>query len=267
MTPGPGTVDLGDMQLEYRWISAANAKRHRPVLIFLHEGLGCTAIWRDFPDHVARRTGHAAFVYSRAGYGASSPVSLPRPVSYMHDEGLDVLPRLLDALGFESVVLIGHSDGASIALIHAGAYRESANTRVRGIVALAPHVFNEPESVASIREAARAFRHGELRNKLHRLHGDNVDCAFWGWNGAWLDPRFLDWNIEEYLPGISVPILVIQGLEDEYGTVAQYRAIEAKSGGTVEVLVLEDCGHSPHREQPAMTLDAIAGFVRRLVDC
>lgn len=266
MMPGPGSLDLGDMQLEYRWIPAAHTGPQHPVLIFLHEGLGCTAIWRDFPDRVARQTGLGAFVYSRAGYGASSPVSLPRPLRYMHDEGLEILPRLLDKLGLGSVILIGHSDGASIALIHAGGHPGSPATRVRGIVALAPHVFNEDVSVASIREAAVAFRDGDLRDKLKRLHGDNVDCAFWGWNEAWLDPRFLDWNIEEYLPNVSVPVLIIQGLHDEYGTAAQYGAIEARSRGPVEVLVVDNCGHSPHREQPTITLNAITGFIRRLAD-
>ncbi|MBK8906723.1 MAG: alpha/beta hydrolase [Rhodospirillales bacterium] len=264
--PGPGRLDLDDRQLEYRWVPAAHANPNHPVLVFLHEGLGCTASWRHFPIQVVQQTGHSAFVYSRAGYGTSSSVSLPRPLHYMHDEGLDVLPRLLDKLQFESVILIGHSDGASIALIHAGGYRGNAASRVSGIVALAPHVFNEDVSVASIREAACAYRDGDLRDKLKRLHGDNVDCAFWGWNEAWLHPRFLAWNIEEYLPGVSVPVLIIQGLDDQYGTAAQYRAIEAQCGGKVDVLVVDDCGHSPHREQTVITLTAITNFVRRLVD-
>jgi pimeloyl-ACP methyl ester carboxylesterase len=177
----------------------------------------------------------------------------------MHDEALEVLPRLLDAAGLEDVVLVGHSDGASIALIHAGA--ADPGGRVRAVVTLAPHVFCEELSLASIRRAREAFETGDLRARLARSHGDNVDVAFWGWNRAWLDPRFERWNIEEYLPSIRVPVLVVQGREDPYGTAAQYRSIEAACGGPTRVVVLEACGHSPHRDQRAATLAAIAELI------
>ncbi len=231
--------------------------------MFLHEGLGCVDIWRDFPDRLAAATGCAALVYSRAGYGRSSPVPVPRPLRYMHDEGLGVLPRLLDAAGLEEVVLVGHSDGGSIALIHAGG--ADPGGRVRGVVAEAPHVLCEDLSVASIRRAREDFLHGDLRPKLARLHGENVDCAFWGWNRAWLDPGFARWNIEEYLPSIRVPLLVLQGRQDPYGTEEQIRRIRAWCGGTTEVLLLDDCGHAPHRDQPAAALEAMSGFVGRLL--
>jgi pimeloyl-ACP methyl ester carboxylesterase len=255
-----GFVEVGGARLEYRWIAPATPGR--PALVLLHEGLGCVALWKDFPDRLAAATGCGTFVYSRAGYGRSSPVPVPRPLTYMHQEGLDVLPRLLDTLGLEQVVTVGHSDGASIALVHAGA--ADAARRLRGVVLEAPHVLCEELSVASIRRAREAYERGDLRPKLARLHGDNVDVAFWGWNRAWLDPAFMQWNLEEYLPGVAVPVLVLQGRDDEYGTAEQYRRIERGSGGPVEVRVLDRCGHSPHRDQPQATLAAITEFVNRV---
>lgn len=253
-------IRLGEMRLEYRRIPPAAGGR--PELVFLHEGLGCVDIWRDFPDRLAAATGCGAFIYSRAGYGRSSPVPLPRPLRYMHDEALEVLPRLLDAAGIEQLVLVGHSDGGSIALVHAGG--ADPGGRVRGIVTEAPHVLCEELSVSSIRKARDAFLGGDLRDKLARLHGENVDCAFWGWNRAWLDPGFADWNIEEYLPSIRAPLLVIQGRQDPYGTEEQIRRIRASCRSPTEVVLLDDCGHAPHRDQPDATLEAMASFVGRL---
>lgn len=255
-----GFLDVAGQRLEYRWIAPAAPRA--PSLVFLHEGLGCVATWRDFPARVAGETGCGALVYSRAGYGRSSPVALPRPLRYMHDEALGVLPRVLDAARLDDVVLVGHSDGASIALVHAGGADPAR--RVRGLVAMAPHVFCEPLSISSIRAAREAFEAGELRARLARRHGENVDVAFRGWNDAWLDPAFARWNIEEYLPRIAVPVLVVQGRDDEYGTAAQYRSIVARCGGPTEVVVLDACRHSPHRDQPEATLQAIAGFVARV---
>ena len=254
-----GQIDLGDQQLEYKWL-----RPHAegwPTLIFLHEGLGCVAIWKTFPERVADATGCGVFVYSRQGYGKSSPVAVPRPLRYMHDEGLDVLPRLLKVLKLGEVVLIGHSDGASISLIHAGG---TPAPGVLGVVALAPHVMNEEVCVASIRQAKIAYESGDLRARLLPLHHDNVDCAFWGWNGAWLDPDFMRWNLEEYLPGLEVPVMVIQGRDDEYGSSVQYESIKAKCAGPVEVVVLEHCRHSPHKDQADATLAAITRFVGSL---
>lgn len=254
-----GFVEIDGAALEYRWIPPAVPGR--PTLVLLHEGLGCVALWKDFPDRVAAATGCGTFVYSRRGYGRSTPVTPPRPLRYMHDEGLAVLPALLDTLGFANVVLVGHSDGASIALIHAGSGRAG---RIRGVIAAAPHVFNEDLCVASIEKAREAYETTDLRARLQRLHGDNVDGAFWGWNRAWLDPGFRAWNIEEFLPAIRAPLLVIQGDDDEYGTAAQYEAIRAKAGGPVEVLTLAACRHSPHRDQPDATLAAMRRFIETL---
>ncbi|MBM3565985.1 MAG: alpha/beta hydrolase [Alphaproteobacteria bacterium] len=247
------------MRLEYHWIPPAVSGR--PALVFLHEGLGCIAMWRGFPERVAAATGCGALIYSRAGYGQSSPVALPRPLRYMHDEGLDVLPRLLRTLELEKVILVGHSDGGSIALIYGGGGQAPAPL---GIVTLAAHVFNEDVCVASIRAAREAYLDGDLRRRLERFHGANVDCAFRGWNGAWLDPGFMQWNLEEYLPPIAVPVLVIQGADDQYGTAAQYRAIQAGCGGPTELLVVEQCGHSPHIEQAEKTVAAVVRFVNSL---
>lgn len=253
-----GHLEAGGARLEYRWIGPP--PEAAATLVFLHEGLGSVSQWKDFPDRVAAATGLGVLVYSRRGYGASEPVGPARPLTYMHQEGLEVLPEVLDAVGIRSSILVGHSDGASIALIHAGGVRDP---RVHGLVLMAPHVFNEELAVRSIRAAKEAYEHGGLREKLERHHGDNVDGAFWGWNRAWLDPGFLDWNIEEFLPHISIPLLVIQGRDDEYGTQRQVHAIREQAAGAVELLMLSDCRHSPHRDQAAVTLEAI----RRFAEC
>lgn len=248
-------VTINGRRIEYQWIAAAT--RTAPTLVFLHEGLGSVALWRDFPARVAAATGGAALVYSRHGYGGSDKLAAPRGVGYMHEEALETLPALLAALGIAEPVLIGHSDGASIALIHAGARRWT----VRGLVLEAPHVFVEDVTVTSIAAATEAWRTTDLRQRLARYH-DDVDGAFTGWNDIWLDPAFRAWNIEEVLPRIDCPVLVIQGADDEYGTPAQLAAIERKVKGPVEILLLSDCKHSPHRDQPEAVLAAIARFVR-----
>jgi pimeloyl-ACP methyl ester carboxylesterase len=233
--------------------------------VFLHEGLGSTSLWRDFPDRLAAETGCGALIYSRAGYGRSDPVPLPRPVRFMHDEA-EVLPRVLAAAGIRDHILIGHSDGASISLIHAGLIHAGSRPGpgLRGVILEAPHVFTEPHGLASIARIREVYRDGDLRERLARHHGDNVDVAFHGWNGVWLDPEFAAWNIEEYLAAIRVPILILQGEDDEYGTWAQVEAIERQSGGPVEAIAIPHCGHSPHRERPEITLRAMADFVARL---
>jgi pimeloyl-ACP methyl ester carboxylesterase len=233
--------------------------RPAPTLVFLHEGLGSVALWRDFPQRVADAIGHPALMYSRAGYGRSTALAAARTPRYMHDEALVVLPALLDALDLLEVILIGHSDGASIALIHAGARIRP----VRALVAMAPHVFVEELSLASIAQARHDYQSTGLRTKLGRYHAD-VDSAFRGWNDIWLSPAFRDWNIEASLPGIDCPLLLIQGREDEYGTAAQLDAIERQVAGRVERVELSDCGHSPHCDQPQATLAAITGFIAAL---
>jgi pimeloyl-ACP methyl ester carboxylesterase len=249
----------GGARLEIRWIGPA--VEGTPALVFLHEGLGSVSLWKDFPDRLAAATGCGALIYSRAGYGKSDPAPLPRPIRFMHGEAT-ILPEILKEAGIRDFILIGHSDGASISLIHAGS---APAPGLRGLILEAPHVFTEPHGLASIARAKEAYETSNLREKLERHHGENVDIAFRGWNDVWLHPGFRAWNLEEYLPAIRVPILVLQGVDDEYGTWKQVEAIERQSGGPVETMALPDCGHSPHREQPERTLEAMAGFVRRVL--
>ncbi len=225
-------------------------------LVFLHEGLGSISMWRDFPHKVAAATGRRTLVYARRGYGRSEPVAAPRGVDYMHREGLEVLPAVLDHFGFDRPILLGHSDGASIALIYAG----GTGRGVEALILEAPHVFVEDLTVESIAKVKDVYAQTNLREKLARHHAD-VDGAFWGWNNIWLHPDFRQWNIEAYLPQVSAPTLVIQGADDEYGTLAQVEAIERQAAGSVARVVLPDCGHSPHRDQEAATLAAVADFV------
>lgn len=252
-------VDVGGARVEVRVIEPPHdaPSALRTQLVFLHEGLGSISLWRDFPDLVAAQTGLRTIVYSRRGYGGSDPIALPRPVSFMHDEAKGDLPRVLDAVGArEDVILVGHSDGASIALL----YASSRPKGLRGVVAMAPHVFVEDVSIASITRARATYEETDLRARLEKHHGKNVDVAFRGWNDVWLSPAFRSWNIEEAVGSIEVPILVIQGREDEYGTLAQVEAIRARSD-KAQALILERCGHSPHRDRKERTLEAIASFV------
>lgn len=252
-------VSAGGKRLEYLW-SGPRAEE-APTVVFLHEGLGSAGLWRGFPARLAEAVGCGALAYSRAGYGASDAVELPRPIRFMHDEAV-VLGELLDRLGIGQHVLFGHSDGASIALIHAGS---EPRPGLRGLVLEAPHVFTEPHGLASIARMRDVYQETDLRERLARHHGANVDGAFRGWNDVWLHPEFRAWNIEEYLPAIRVPVLVVQGEADEYGTWAQVEAIRRQSGGSVEILGVPECGHSPHREHPDAVLAAAAAFVRRCV--
>ncbi|MBF0324827.1 MAG: alpha/beta hydrolase [Alphaproteobacteria bacterium] len=253
---GADVLNVGGVSLETRRIGGDPA---RPTLVLLHEGLGSVSLWRDFPDQLAAVTGHPVLAFSRAGYGRSDPVDLPRPLDYMQREGRDVLPGLLDAAGLDRVVLVGHSDGASIALVHAGS---SAGTRVEKVVVMAPHTFVEPICLTSIRAAREAYLNSDLRDRLQRHHGANTDCAFWGWNDSWLAPDFVHWDIRGFLPAVGVPVLVIQGQDDEYGTILQVDAIRGAVPGGAATLLLPDCGHSPHRDQPGAVLAAIGAFLR-----
>jgi pimeloyl-ACP methyl ester carboxylesterase len=254
-----GTLHIGASDLEYRMIGPAPADA--PTIVMLHEGLGSTALWGDFPDRLAAATGFGVLVYSRAGYGASSPVTLPRPLDYMHVEALEVLPELLDAIGFRRGLLLGHSDGASIAAIYAGSVQDH---RVQGVVLIAPHFIVEDISVASIAEIKTAYETTDLKSKLARWHSD-VDNAFYGWNSAWLDPKFRDWDIREYLAYIRVPVAVLQGADDRYGTIRQIEIAQEECYCPVDVTIMAGAGHSPHREAPGTTLEAIVEFANAVL--
>jgi pimeloyl-ACP methyl ester carboxylesterase len=252
-----GFLEIGGQRLEYRFVGPQPDQA--PTLVLLHEGLGCVGLWNNFPEKLAAATGTGVFVYSRAGYGKSSPVSLPRPLSYMHDEARETLPKLLDAIGFRRGLLIGHSDGASIAAIYAGGHQDH---RVGGLVLIAPHFFTEDPGIASIVEARKAYETGDLRARLARWH-DGVDNAFKGWNGAWLDPQFRKWDITEFLAYIRVPMLIVQGEDDQYGTVKQIEVAQQECYCPVEVALLQGARHSPQREAFEPTLNAISDFVAR----
>ena len=224
----------------------------------LHEGLGSIALWKDFPELLAARTGCSVLLYSRYGHGHSDRLMEKRPVTFMHREGEVVLPELLEKLQIERPILLGHSDGGSIAIIFAGKHPDA----VRGLILEAPHVFVEDLSVASIAQAKVNYQMTDLPQKLARHHA-HVDATFWGWNDIWLDPDFRSWNIEEYLAAIRCPVLCIQGEEDEYGTIAQVEAIKAQVPQT-EIVMLPNCKHSPHRDRAEETLERMAEFVTRL---
>jgi pimeloyl-ACP methyl ester carboxylesterase len=249
---------IGDTRLECRWIGPGPDEA--PTIVFLHEGLGSVSTWRDFPDALAAETGCGALVYSRAGYGASDPIPLPRPVHFMHDEA-EVLREVLSQTGIREPILLGHSDGASIALIAAGT---APIPGLRALVLEAPHVFAEPHGLESIARIADVYRTTSLRERLARHHGANVDTAFWGWNGVWLHPDFRAWNIEDVLPGVAVPTLIVQGENDEYGTWAHVESIERHAPGPVQTLRVPDCGHAPHAEQRDTTLAAMSRFINQV---
>ena len=250
-----GVLQIGQHNLEYRMLGPRPDEA--PTLVMLHEGLGCVGLWGDFPEKLQKATGCGVFVYSRAGYGQSSPVLLPRPLTYMHDEAREILPQLLDAIGFQRGLLIGHSDGASIAAIYAGSHQDH---RVGGLVLIAPHFFTEDMGIAAIEDAKKAYETTDLRAKLARWHKD-PDNAFRGWNGAWLDPKFRQWDITEQLAYIRVPLLIVQGEDDQYGTIRQIEVAEQECYCPVEVALPKGAKHSPQREAPEATLAAVASFV------
>ena len=230
-----------------------------PALVFLHEGLGSIRQWRDFPAKVAKATGRKALIYDRYGYGNSDVLEEPRAgARFMHRESLETLPEVLKETKIEKPILIGHSDGASIALIHSG-----SNHAVRGLVVMAPHVFIEKSNLESIRKIRTTFETTDLPQRFAKYHTDPKK-TFYLWNDAWLDPAFEKWNIEEYLRGIACPVLAIQGEDDEYGTMAQLEAIKRQVSGPCEVLKLPKCGHSPHKDRPEETLHAVSSFLRKL---
>jgi pimeloyl-ACP methyl ester carboxylesterase len=254
-----GFLRIGSSDLEYRLIGPAPDSA--PTIVMLHEGLGSVGLWGDFLDQLATATGASVFVYSRAGYGASTPVTLPRPLDYMHIEACEVLPKLLDQIGFRRGLLLGHSDGGSIAAIYAGAHQDH---RVQGVAMIAPHFIVEDISVTSIVEIKKAYETTDLKAKLARWHKD-VDNAFYGWNGAWLDPKFRNWDISEYLAYIRVPVAILQGADDKYGTLRQIEIAQDECYCPVDVTIIPAAAHSPHREAPQATLDAVAEFARHVL--
>jgi pimeloyl-ACP methyl ester carboxylesterase len=254
----PMNLDLDGRALEGGWWGPR--PEAAPTIVLLHEGLGSLSLWKAFPARLAEATGLGVFAWSRFGYGRSAPVQLPRPMDYMHAEATQVLPAVLDRIGFRRGILMGHSDGASIAAIHAGSFQDH---RVRGLLLLSPHFFVEDVTVAHIAEAKRRYETGDLRARLARHHAD-VDNAFRGWNDAWLDPRFRAFDLTAELAHIRVPIRIVQGLADPYGTIAQAELAQRECYCPVDVVALPGVGHAPHAEAETAVLETAAEFTTRL---
>lgn len=252
---GDSRVDVAGTQLECACFGPAPISAM--TLVLLHEGLGSASLWYDFPKRLAQETGCGVFAFSRAGYGRSDPVPLPRPLDYMTREAVDGLPKLLNAIGVTKHCLIGHSDGATIAAIHAGL---SPQAGLEGVALIAPHFFTEPVGLAAIQAARAAYEQGDLRDKLARHH-DAPDIAFYGWNDAWLAPGFQDWNVEHVLDTIHVPALALQGQDDSYGTLRQINVVADRAPGPVTRVELCNCNHAPHRECPDVLLNHLVAFV------
>jgi pimeloyl-ACP methyl ester carboxylesterase len=255
---------------ETSWITAGGRKLEarawggspagKPAIVLLHEGLGSLGLWKSFPEKLAEQTGYCVFAYSRAGYGQSDPARQPWPLDFMTREAVETLPELLDAIGFKRGILLGHSDGASIAAIYAGSVQDF---RIRGLCLISPHFFTEPMGLAAIAETKALFERGDLRSGLAKHHAD-VNGVFQGWSGVWLDPAFKSWSIEDAIAYIRVPVLAIQGVDDQYGTLAQIEALVNGSYAPVDVEIFENCKHSPHIEQPDRTLAVVSDFLARL---
>lgn len=255
------TLDLEHrrINIEYAWVGEpASTTTNMPVMVFLHEGLGSVAMWKDFPDTLCRALNLRGLVYSRPGYGASTPRAADEhwDINFMHHQATAVLPAVLASLNIRRPWLYGHSDGGSIALLYAAHFPDA----LAGAVVVAPHIMVEELSVASISKARDAYLYQGLREKLARYHRD-VDSAFFGWNDIWLSPEFRTWDITAELSAIRCPLLAIQGTQDEYGTMAQIQGIQRHCPGT-RLLALEACGHSPHRDQPALLMSAVKNFIR-----
>jgi pimeloyl-ACP methyl ester carboxylesterase len=249
-------ISVGGRSVETaRWTPDASVGT---PIVMLHEGLGSVSMWRDFPAALASRSRRVVLAYSRFGHGRSDAPASAHTIDFMHDEAR-LLPEILDAAAIERALLFGHSDGGSIALIAAAEFP----SRVHALVLEAPHVFVEDVSVASIAQTTAGYEQGDLRSRLAKHHGA-VDVAFRGWSDVWLDPEFRHWNLEPLLPRITCPLLVIQGEQDEYGTLAQVEAIARQAAGPVDTLVLPACGHSPHRDRPEAVLDAAITFLARV---
>ena len=259
MLADAGFLDLDPLRLEYRMIGPRPDQA--PTVVMLHEGLGSAELWGSFPDEIAAATGAGVFAYSRAAYGRSPAGKLPRSTSFLNEEACEVLPRVLDAIGFKRGLLLGHSDGASIAAIYAGSVQDH---RVRGVILIAPHFFAEEIGLTEIARARKSFESGALRERLSRWHAD-VDGAFYSWSGPWLSPEFRTWDITEALGYIRVPMLIVQGEKDQYGTIKQIEAAQRECFCPVETAMLPGLRHLPYREAPELTLTTVATFINSLL--
>lgn len=253
-------LKLGSKKIEIQWHNAEITDR--PALVFMHEGLGCVKMWKDFPERISDSTGCPGFVFSRFGYGNSDPCSIPWKINFMHTQALTLLPQILKQAEIKTYILIGHSDGGSIGIIFAG----SPNTKgLKGLITLAAHVFCEQCSVDSIQQAKINYEQHDLKKALKKYHGKNTENAFQGWNDVWLNPNFINWNIEKYLKKIKVPMLAIQGKDDQYGTDKQIASIDGQVNN-IESLLLDNCRHSPHHDQPETVLKIMTKFIHQITE-
>jgi pimeloyl-ACP methyl ester carboxylesterase len=255
----PGAISLREGVLETAWWG--DPARDAPTLVLLHEGLGCVELWRDVPELLAEKTGCSVFAYSRFGYGRSDPTPLPRPLDYMQIEATEILPRVLHEANIRQAILLGHSDGGSIAAVYAGAHPDSPI--LVGLVTISAHFFVEPVNIRSIEQIRREYETTDLRSRLARYH-DDVDVAFYGWNGAWLEPGFRSFDITGFLPDITVPVLGLQGEQDPYGTDEQLRVMAAMVKSPIRTALIPHARHSPLLEAKDTTLTAIAEFIAEL---
>ena len=253
-----GMMTVAGRAVEYR--CAGPAPSVAPTIVLLHEGLGSAGLWRGFVEALAEATGLGVFAYSRAGYGRAEAMARPWRLDYMTRHAMEDLPEILNAIGAQRVVLMGHSDGATIAAIYAGSVEDF---RVRGLVLMAPHFFTEKMGLDEIAAAKDAYENGDLRARLAKHHAD-PDACFWGWNGAWLAPEFASWNVAEVIDYLRIPTLALQGREDQYGSLAQIREVEERSYAPVDVVVFDACRHAPHVDQPEAVLAAVSEFCARL---
>ncbi len=247
-------------RLSADFIRPRDKRDNGPVLVFLHEGLGSIGQWRDFPEKICAATGLSALVYDRWGYGGSDPLTQPRKPDYLHDEALVSLPEVLCQCDIDKPILIGHSDGGSIAIIYAGTYPQ----KVSGIITEAAHVFVEDVTVEGIKSAVEVYESTDLKKRLAKFHDNNTELMFRGWSDIWLSPEFRNWNIEEYLPQITCPFLAIQGKDDEYGTRAQVEAIVDKVTGSARASMIDNCGHIPHLQAMEKVFSEMVSFIRQL---
>lgn len=256
--PVQGLISVDGKSIEVEAFGAPPAEA--PTLVLLHEGLGSVKLWHDIPARLASQTGLGVLLYSRTGYGQSDPVELPRPLDYMTIEATEMLPQLLDTLGVQQAILVGHSDGATIAAIYAGTV---ADFRVRGLILIAPHFFTESVALTAIKKCRATYENGDLRQRMAKYHRD-PDNAFYGWCDSWLHPDFTEWDITEVIDYIRVPVLAVQGREDQYGTLAQLDELQSRCYAPVDLLTIDNCGHTPHLEHTSQVIDGVAEFCNRL---
>lgn len=254
-------LQLGSKKLEIQWHN--KEIKDRPTLIFLHEGLGCIRMWKDFPEKLSRKAKCPALVFSRFGYGSSDPDPLPWKINFMHSQALKILPAIIQQTQIKNYILIGHSDGGSIGIIFSGSPFVKGLKGLKGLITEAAHVFCEDITVNCIQQAKINYKQKNLKLLLEKYHKKNCDNAFYGWNDVWLNPRFIHWNIEKYLPKIKVPMLAIQGRQDQYGTIQQIKSIK-NHVKNVETALIDDCRHSPHLEQPEKTLKTMVQFIKQI---